>query len=232
MKKFIVILLVIFANNLSFSQIQKSSWLLGGSINLNNNNFKLNSNNFSESNSSTSSIFNVIPEINYVISNKFMIGGGLNYSSSTSNSENVLSPQSSVTLTSYNIKNESISGFLQAKYYVNVSKNIWWNVILKSGFGKITYTYNAIPKSLNATTTTLSIGQNPALEPTYFYSNLNSQILIIPFQRFGFQLDIGGLSFLKYNYDKIVNVDIVSNNISFNVNPSNWSLGIFYVLRK
>jgi hypothetical protein len=230
MKKSMVILFVIIANNLLYSQIQKGRWLIGTSISTNNNSFKFNADNQISTNTFTSNI-SLTPEINYIISDKFMIGGGFGYSVSTTDFENSYAPQISATSTSNSSKNESISGFLQAKYFVNISKNIWWNLNLKSGFGKINYNYNAIPKSLNATTTLL-IGENPALEPTYFYSNFYSQILFIPFQRFGFQLDIGGLSFLKYNYNKIVNVDIVSNNVSFNVNPSNWSLGIFYILGK
>ena len=45
MKKFIIILLIITANSLSFSQIQKGKWLIGGSISTNNNSFNLNSEN-------------------------------------------------------------------------------------------------------------------------------------------------------------------------------------------
>ena len=232
MKKFIIILLIITANSLSFSQIQKGKWLIGGSISTNNNSFNFNSENQYFTYTSSSN-FNVTPEINYVINDKFMIGGGISYSSINSNFKNILPPQSSAISTSSNITNEGISGFLQAKYYVNISKNIWWNMNLKSGFGKINYTFISSPTPLTPPVTTFSsVGQNANLEPTYFYSNLTSQVLFVPFKKLGFQLDIGGLSFLEYNYDKIANADVSSNNVSFNINPSNWALGIFYIFGK
>jgi hypothetical protein len=232
MKKSIVILLFFAANNLSFSQIQKGKWIIGSSISTNNNTFKLNSKD-QYSNNTTSSNLNLTPEFNYVVSNKFIIGVGLGYSVSTTDLTNSLPPQSSGISTAYNYKNESISGFIQAKYYVNISKNIWWSINLKSGFGKINNTYKVYPATYTVNPNLSSIDvQNSGLEPTYFQTNLTSQISFIPFQRFGFQLDIGGLNYLNYNYDKIVNLDITSNNFSFNINPSNWSLGVFYVLGK
>lgn len=232
MKKFIIILLVILVNNLSYSQIQKGKWLIGTSINTNNNTFKFNSDNQFFTNTFTSNI-NLSPEINYLISDKFMICGGISYSIINSHFNNILPPQSSATSTSSDITNEGISGFLQAKYYVNISKNILWNISLKSGFGKINYTSKSSPTSFTLPVTTFSsIGQNANLEPTYFYSNLTSQVLFVPFKKLGFQLDIGGLNYLIYNYDKIANADISSNNVYFNINPSNWSLGIFYILGK
>ena len=232
MKKSIVILLVIMVNNLSFSQIQKGKWLIGTSVSTNNNTLKFNSDNQFFTNTSSSN-FNLTPEINYVISDKFMIGGGFGYSVSATDFANILPPKSSATPSSFNIKNESISGFLQAKYFVNISKNIWWNLNLKSGLGKINYVSKSSPTSFSPPTTSFpSIGQNANLEPTYFYSNLTSQVLFIPFKKFGFQLDIGGLNYLNNNYSKIVNADFTSSTVSFNINPSNWSLGVFYVLGK
>ena len=231
MKNFIVILLVIMANNLSFSQIQKGKWLVGSSISTNNNALKFNTGNFSTNTSSSN--FNITPEINYIISDKFMIGGGVGYSASTSDFANTYAPQFSATSSTNNIKNESISGFLQAKYFVNISKNIWWNLNLKSGLGKINYVSKSTPTSFNPPTVTISFtGQNADLEPIYFYSNLTSQLLFIPFQRFGFQLDIGGLNYLSYDYSRVVNSDFTSSNVSLNINPSNWSLGVFYILGK
>ena len=232
MKKSIVILLIIIANNPSFSQIQKGKWLIGTSVSSNNNTSKFNFDNQFLTNTSSSN-FNLTPEINYVISDKFMIGGGLGYSISTSDFANILPPQSSATPSSFNVKNESISGFLQAKYFVNISKNIWWNLNLESGFGKINYVSKSSPISFSPPTATFpTVGQNANLEPTYFYSNLTSQVLFVPFKKFGFQLDIGGLNHLNYNYDKIVNADLTSKNVSFNINPTNWSLGVFYILGK
>lgn len=103
----------------------------------------------------------------------------------------------------------------------------------KIRFWKINYTSISSPTPLTPPVTTFSsVGQNANLEPTYFYSNLTSQVLFVPFKKLGFQLDIGGLSFLEYNYDKISNADVSSNNVSFNINPSNWALGIFYIFGK
>lgn len=232
MKKSIIILLVIFANNLSFSQIQNGKWLIGASISTNDNNFKFNSKD-QFSTSSSFSNFNITPEFNYAINDKFLIGGGIGYSVSTSEFKNILPPQSSATSISYDIKNEIISGFVQAKYYVTISKNIWWNLNLKSGIGKVNYTNKSFPASITVNPNVPSISsQNSSLEPTILSANLTSQFLFIPFRKFGFQLDIGGLNYLKFNYDKIVNADVTSNNISFNINPTNWTLGVFYVLGK
>jgi hypothetical protein len=233
MKKSIVILLVVLSNNLLFSQISKSKWLIGGSVSTDNNTFKINTNVLLSSKSSSSN-FNLTPEINYVISNKFMLGGGIAYSCMKSDFATIQPPQSSATSTTNSSTNEAISVFLQAKYYVNISKNIFWNLNLKTGYGGVNYSYKSTPTSFTTPPiiTNPPTSQNNSLEPKYFYSNLTTQILFIPFQRFGFQLDIGGLNYLSYNYDKIVNSDITSNNFSFNINPSNWSLGVFYVLGK
>ncbi len=234
MKKSIAILLVILANNLSFSQIQKGSWILGGSINANNNNFKSNVTNFSSTNSNSSTL-NFIPEINYAISNKFIIGGGIGYSLTTTNYENIFAPQFSMTSSFVTSKSQGVSGFVQAKYYINISKNIWWNINLKSGLGKFDINSRSIPLPViisQPTSLPTQTSQISNFEPTYFYSNLSSQVLFIPFQHFGFQLDIGGLNYLNYEYGKVLNSDFSSNNISFNINPSNWSLGIFYIFGK
>ena len=233
MKNSIVILLVIIANNLSFSQIQKGNWLIGSSISTNNNTFGYNTN-FQYSTNSSYSSFTILPEVNYILSNNFMLGGGISYASIKSDFANTLPPQSSATSSSNSSKNEMVSIFVQAKYYLNISKNIFWNLNLKTGYGGVNYSYKSTPTSFTTppVITNPSPSQNNNLEPKYFYSNLTSQILFIPFQRFGFQLDIGGLNYLSYNYDKVVNSDITSNNVSFNINPSNWSLGVFYVLGK
>jgi hypothetical protein len=234
MKKILSILLITSLANLSFGQIQQGKWLLGSSVN-----FKTLNNQITGiaaiNSSSTYSSLNITPEANYMISPNIMIGGGLLYGNASNSVDLTTFQTASSQVKNYSaINSKTYGGFIQAKYMVNISPKIWWNASLKAGLGKSEYSFSAnnspyaiYVTTTGTTTTTNQIGN--INQPAYKNASLTSQFMFLPFKKLGFQLDIGGINYLVSSSD-ITNADITTKDFSFDLSPTKWSFGLFYVL--
>jgi hypothetical protein len=227
MKKLSIILLVIFVNNLSFSQIQKGTWLLGGSVNYNNSSARSENVQLIVNKTSTNS-FGITPNINYFISDKFSIGGGLGFNVFDF-SNTVTDPKSStssqITYNSF-INGTTWNAFLQAKYINLIKKDIYWNVNFRAGVGKTSYETNNksfIPTGTPIYSTVIIDGL-----PVSKTAALTSQFLFFPIKNLGLQVDVGGLNYSHQSPD-FGNTELTSTNLLLSFAPNNWSLGVFYV---
>lgn len=230
MKKIIVILLVIFANNLSFSQIQKGTWLLGGTVNYNSSVARGENAQLVITKSSFNS-FGITPSIDYFISNKFSIGVGIGFNVfdiSSTITDPKLSTSGQITYNSF-ISGTTWSPFLQAKYVNLIRKDIYWNLNLKAGFGKTSYETNnkaLIPVGTPIYSTVIIDGF-----PVNKTASLTTQFLFFPTKNLGLQVDIGGLNYSHQSPD-FGNTELTSTNFVLSFAPNNWSVGVFYVFEK
>ena len=230
MKNLMVILLVIITNNLAFSQIQKGTWLLGGSVNYNNSNARSESGQLIVEKASSSS-FGLTPNINYMVSNKFSIGGGIGYSVFdiiNTSTDPKLSTSSQITYKSY-ISGNIWNVFLQAKYINSIRKDIYWNINLKAGLGKTSSETNNkafYPIGTPIYSTIIIDGL-----PVNKTASLTTQFLFLPFKNLGLQVDIGGLNY-SYQSPDFGSTELTSSNLLLDFAPSNWSFGVFYVFGK
>ena len=230
MKKSIVILLVILANNLSFSQIQKGSWLLGGSVNYNNSNARSENTQLIVDKASASS-FGLIPNINYLVSNKFSIGGGIGYNVfdiTNTSTDPKLSTSSQITYKSY-ISGNTWNVFLQAKYINLIRKDIYWNINLKAGVGKTSFETNN--KAFYPVGTPIYSSVIIDGLPVNKTASLTTQFLFIPVKNLGLQVDIGGLNY-SYQSPDFGRTELTSSNLLLNFAPNNWSFGVFCIFGK
>jgi hypothetical protein len=207
---------LLFSTSLGFSKTQDFSEniFFGGN----------NNNNFSPP-EVISKTFSIAPEFSYVVNEKFMIGVG--YFSNTSE-ESFSQTFNSTNQNGVNVPQTTTSNFKTAlsgpTLHLRYSQNLFSKLIFSL---KFTYfNLKGIDDSESTDTNNSTFNQKNSINYNLGEARFSPSLHYFISEKFGCYIETVGLN-LNFSDSRKPNKDVDYN---FNLNPTNWRIGIFYFL--
>lgn len=257
MKKICSLIIILSAFHFAASaQYTQGKIYIDGSVNYNNDKMNVATQAVGAATKSTSNNLIISPNIGYFVSDNFAIGVGLEYKSlSSSNTTLTNSNYSNSVLTSqifdeYSNKWNELAPTLFAKYIIPVSDKLSFSLKAKFSHGLVTdnvtitsttVDYDAQGNGTNQPASTI-VSEKPSKQTNRF--NLSPEFQYLITEKIGVQVNFTGLS---YNSVPVISNAYQTDNgttfsqkinygtqksISFSLNPSSWSFGVFFLLGK
>ncbi len=231
----LLLLAIVICSSIKINaQDLKGSFYIDGNVNfskdITNTLFSLNSGETSEFGTKT---FGLTPNIGYGISNRFLIGVGVNYQQIRTESLQQQSNPSSGYSTIFirrDYTTKTIAPTLFLKYLKPLSNKILFGVMLNLEYGK-EKTKNNLPSS-NFSGPLSGPFSNPITVAStkdftdYYGLSLSPEILFFVTKKIGLRANFNGFSFVK----KDAFATKKTTEYSFDLNPSNWTFGVFVLL--
>jgi len=257
MKKICSLIMILSVFHFAASaQYTQGKIYIDGSVNYNNDNTTITTQAVGAATKSTSNNLIISPNIGYFVSDNFAIGVGLEYKSlSSSNTTLTNSNYSNSVLTSqifdeYSNKWNELAPTLFAKYIIPVSDKLSFSLKAKFSHGLVTddVTINSTTIDYNAQggisnqTTSKVVSEKPSKQTNRF--NLSPEFQYLITEKVGVQVNFTGLSYNSVpvinnayqtsdgsNFSQKINYG-TQKSISFSLNPSSWSFGVFFLFGK
>ena len=257
MKKICSLIIILSAFYLAASaQYTQGKIYIDGSVNYNNDNMNVATQAVGAATKSTSNNLIISPNIGYFVSDNFAIGVGLEYKSlSSSNTTLTNSNYTNSALTSQIFDESSnkwneLAPTLFAKYIIPVSDKLSFSLKAKFSHGLVTdnvtinsttVNYDAQGNGTNQPTSTI-VSEKPSKQTNRF--NLSPEFQYLITDKVGVQVNFTGLNYNSVpvinnayqttdgsNFSQKINYG-TQKSISFSINPSSWSFGVFFLLGK
>lgn len=213
MKKILFSVALLFAFSVAFSQVEKGTVLLGGSVGFNTNHY--NSGKYYNEDQTS---YDLSPAVGYFFTDHFAAGLELNYNHRKYNYES----SDPANIYGYSDKTNGYGVGPFVRYYKSLSDKV-------ALFGHGSFIYNGYQTKRVFDSST---NNNFTLNNSGFNASLRPGIVFFPAKKFGFQLTAGsiGYSTSKNNYDLDNYDDTKTSNFNINLGISSWTIGAFLYL--
>jgi hypothetical protein len=150
--------------------------------------------------------------LGYNLNNNFIIGFGVNYNNIQENRDFYTTLKSPSYSSSTETATIEIEPLIFSKYIMNISHKLFFSVRTEAG--------------INFTNADLN-GSNPIVvtnnKNTAAVIELQPGIEYFVTKNFGLSLKFGGIKYVLLN-----STVLISDSFNFNINPSNWSCGLYF----
>ena len=224
MKKNLLIALVIFSTLNIYSQDNKGKLLISGDMNY----MKTSSESGVTVNNSSvqGQYLGLGSSIGYFVTDRFIVGVGLDYNREKESRSNALNFNNSVQLGTTDIKSKAFLPNVYLGYYYPIIKNLYFNLTTKVSFGKVKFEYDFFYAYTSAVQDTTSYsryigGGHDNSEYDIFSMKVSPEVVYFISPEFGVCLGLGGIEY-----------SLIDNNSGWmiNFNPNYWRVGFKFKL--
>jgi len=218
MKKYIIYILVFFSAIDLFSQIKKRDVI----ISVNGNYMKI----ITESGVTSNDIYiegqysNIGSSLGYCITDKFIVGIGLDYNWEKETRTNMLYFNQFAQIEQMNIESKTLLPNLYLGYYYQIINKVYFNANLNLSYGNVKSYYNTFLTGIDSISSTYEyinefesnyefIAAKISPELTYFFSTSFSSFI-----------GLGGIEF------SLIDREFDNSSWGINFNPNHWIFGI------
>lgn len=238
-RKVLLLLAIVFCSSIKINaQDLKGSFYIDGNINFSKDfSSSVYPGNTGQSAELVQKNFGVNPNFGYGIGDRFLVGLGINYQRSRAESLQIPPSNStgySVATTKIDYTTKLLAPSLFIKYLTSIGDRIFFSIKLNLEYGKETYKNNVASYNFSANSNAGGYA-NPTVtkffaksSTNHYGASLSPELLFLLTKNVGLHANFNGFNFRKTDAFAIKKTE----EYSFNLNPSNWTFGVFVLLGK